>query len=56
MGTVRDETDRRIMRKSCKKSGRKERGHGGKSPKQGLTTAKDLTIELLDKLNNINVL
>ena len=30
------------------KYGRKERGHynGGKSPRQGLSSAKDLTIEL----------
>ena len=28
------------------KFGRKERGHEGKSPKQGLTSAKDLPMEL----------
>ena len=51
MGTAKlkgeEETDTRIMQESSKKSGRKERWHyKGKSPKQGITRAKDLTIEL----------
>ena len=31
---------------------RKERGHEGKSPKQDLTSAKDLTIELSEELES----
>ena len=34
------------MQESSMKYGRKERGHEGKSPKQGLNSAKDLTIML----------
>ena len=33
------------MQESSKKSGKKEREHEGESPKQNLTSAKDLTIE-----------
>ena len=37
------------------KYGRKDRGHyKGKSPKQGLTSAKDPTIELPEGANNDN--
>ena len=50
MGTARmkweEETDTRVMQESSKKYGRKERGHEGKSFKQNLTSAKDLTIDL----------
>ena len=36
-----EETDTITMQENSKKSGRKERGHEGKSHKQGLTSAKD---------------
>ena len=36
------------MQESSKKSGRKGRGTKGKSPKQDLTNATDLTLELPD--------
>ena len=36
------------MQGSTKKSRRKERGHGGKSSKQDLASAKDLNVELLE--------
>ena len=42
-----EKVDTRIMQESSsRKSGRKERGTKGKSSKQGLTSAEDLTIEL----------
>ena len=67
MGTARvkqeEEEDTRIIVIECSmKYGKKERGHeGGKSPKQDLTSAKDLIPEgressyhRLDSLTNVN--
>ena len=57
MGTAKvkqeEQTDTRIMRESSTKSGRKERG-----PKQGLTRAKDLTMELPESQmqNNVQII
>ena len=41
-------TDTRIMQENSKTSEKDERGHEGEKFKQGLTSAKDLTIELPD--------
>ena len=41
-----EERDTRIMQESSKKFVGKERGHEGESPKQDITSANNITIEL----------
>ena len=51
MGTarVKQEEETKILRESSKKSGKRNVGTKSKSPKQDLTIAKDLTIQLPER-------